>query len=173
MNLICPILAWVRSPSGGGWLKKLAAMSLNPSRVTHGQTTNYGHTDNNLSVVSANSTKKLIKILRYKSELQLLLRKSNKDYESKISLLPVKARLCLLKHPAYSSVQSDGQNVYFQLLSHPIQITSQKFLREDATLKLDSFEYFLICLLRYPTTDSNIAVNSQNSKGEKFCNGIS
>ena len=140
-------------------------MSLYPSRVTHGHTTNYGHTDNNLSVIAANTTKKLIKILRYKSELQLLLRKSNKDYESKISLLPVKARLCILKHPVYSSIQSDGQNIYFQLLSHPIQITSQKILREDATLEVDSFEYFLICLLRYATTDSNIARSSHNSTG--------
>lgn len=137
-------------------------MSIYPSRA-HGS-----QTDNNLSSISISITRRLIKILEYKSELQILLRKNNKDYESKISLLPIKARLCILKHSAYSSVQSDGQNIYFQLLKHPIQTSLSKVITDDATLTLDSFEYFLICLLRYPTTDSNVVLNSQNYTGNYF-----
>ena len=128
----------------------------------------YGQSENSLSSAT-NITKKLIRVLEYKSELQSLLRKSNKNYESKVSLLPIKARLCILRHPAYSSVQSEGQNIYFELLKHPIQ-SSQRILRDDATITLDSFEYFLICLLRYPTTDQNDPVPAQNPSGKKTKN---
>jgi hypothetical protein len=111
-------LAWVRSPVGGGWLKLLSAMNqpfLNrPEGMSHN-----GLSDSQNSV-AAKLIKKLLSILSYKSELQVFLRSSNKGYESKVSLLPVKARLCILRHPSYPTVQSDGQTVYFELLSHPI-----------------------------------------------------
>lgn len=152
-------LAWVRSPVGGGWLKLLSAMNqpfLNrPEGMSHN-----GLSDSQNSV-AAKLIKKLLSILSYKSELQVFLRSSNKGYESKVSLLPVKARLCILRHPAYPTVQSDGQTVYFELLSHPI-LSSQRVARDDATLTLDSLEYFFVCLLRYPTTnaDSNLISNN-------------
>lgn len=119
-----------------------------------------GLSDSNNSAVSK-LIKKLLSILSYKSELQVFLRSSNKGYESKVTLLPGKARLCILRHPAYPTVQSDGQTVYFELLSHPI-LSSQRVPRDDATLTLDSLEYFFVCLLRYPTTtaDSNLISNN-------------
>ena len=95
---------------------------------------------------------KLINVLGYNSELQIFLRNSNKNYESKVLLLPVKARLCILRHPGYPSVQSDGQTTYFELLKHPID-PMQRVMRDDATLTLDSMEYFFICLLRYPSVN--------------------
>ena len=164
-------VAWIRSPSGGGWLKKLTALCNSNSNLnsnsnrSDGQIGHYGQSGQS-SNGSITITKKILRILEYKSELQSLLRRSNKDYESKISLLPIKARLCILRHAAYNSILSPGQNVYFQLLKHPIS-SSQKILREDATLTLDSFEYFLICLLRYATTDANVPVLTQSTSGEK------
>ena len=153
-------LAWVRSPVGGGWLKLLAAMNqpflLRPEGMSHN-----GLSDSQNSV-AAKLIKKLLSILSYKSELQAFLRSSNKGYESKVSLLPVKARLCILRHPAYPTVQSDGQTVYFELLSHPI-LSSQRVPRDDATLTLDSLEYFFVCLLRYPTTNADINLIANNA----------
>ena len=112
--------------------------------------------------VAAKLIKKLLSILSYKSELQVFLRSSNKGYESKVSLLPVKARLCILRHPAYPTVQSDGQTLYFELLSHPI-LSFQRVPRDDATLTLDSLEYFFVCLLRYPTTNADINLIANNA----------
>jgi hypothetical protein len=104
-------------------------------------------------------TKILLKVLGYKSDLITLLRNSSKEYESKVSLLPVKARLFILHHPAYSCVRSQGQSIYFELLRNPI-LSSQRIMRDDATLTLDSLEYFLVCLLRYPTTNVEGGVES-------------
>lgn len=137
--------AWVRSPTGGGWLKKLSESHRgNPNRPE-------GSSDYRSNDVTKLMSK-LIGVLEYKSELQTFLRNSNKNYESKVLLLPVKARLCILRHPGYPSVQSHGQTTYFELLKHPID-PMQRAMRDDATLALDSMEYFFICLLRYPSVN--------------------
>jgi hypothetical protein len=103
----------------------------------------------------------LVSILGYGSELQGILRNSNKAYETKLSLLPIKARLCILRHPAYNSIQSSNQSIYFESLKHPLP--SQRSARDDVTLTLDSSEYFLVCLLRYPTTDTDAQGGSRLS----------
>ena len=132
-------------------MKKLLLMcQTNPIRSDILMHNNH-HSDHQISG-AMKLTKSLLKILGYKSELITLLRNTSKDYESKVSLLPVKARLCILHHPAYSCVRSQGQSIYFELLRNPI-LSSQRILRDDATLTLDSLEYFLVCLLRYPTAN--------------------
>eukprot|EP00596_Hydrurales_sp_CCMP1899_P003475 CAMPEP_0119045096 /NCGR_PEP_ID=MMETSP1177-20130426/36931_1 /TAXON_ID=2985 /ORGANISM="Ochromonas sp, Strain CCMP1899" /LENGTH=850 /DNA_ID=CAMNT_0007016243 /DNA_START=41 /DNA_END=2590 /DNA_ORIENTATION=- len=149
-----PQPAWVRSPLGGGWLKKLTQICQEQQSMQR--------TDNPQSSSGPiRITSKLVSILGYGSELQGILRNSNKAYETKLSLLPIKARLCILRHPAYNSIQSSNQSIYFESLKHPLPL--QRSARDDVTLTLDSSEYFLVCLLRYPTTDTDAQGGSRLS----------
>lgn len=162
MKYVSFLSAWVRSPTGGGWLKKLSESHRgNPNR-TEGSSE---YRSNDVTKLMS----KLLTVLEYKSELQTFLRNSNKNYESRILLLPVKARLCILRHPGYPSVQSHGQTTYFELLNHPID-PMQRVMRDDGTVTLDSMEYFFICLLRYPSVNQE-GSGILNSGGEVnfFC----
>jgi hypothetical protein len=148
------LTAWIRSPLGGGWLKKLTQICQEQQSIQR--------MDNPQSSSGPiRITSKLVSILGNGSELQSILRKSNKAYETKLSLLPIKARLCILRHPAYNSIQSNNQSIYFESLRHPLPL--QRSARDDVTLTLDSSEYFLVCLLRYPTTDIDAQSGSRLS----------
>ena len=150
------------------------------------------------SYSSADALNKLIATLAFNGDLLTVLRRSSKDFEARLSMLPVKVRapplsqatarlahslfcppsplpppppmtahLCLLKSPVYACVESENQMMYLRQLKHPLHVQLHQLRSgptaaaantaaanahsEDVTIILDAFEYFLACLLRYPT----------------------
>lgn len=79
--------AWIRSPGGGGWLKRLTILC----RDHQLQQKSGGQLDFSVSS-SMRIALKLMDILGYKNELQKILKKSHKDYDTKLSLLPIKVK---------------------------------------------------------------------------------
>lgn len=151
----CPT-GWVRSYNGSGWLRKLSTTT---SSTLSREYSSYSPGSSSVNSSPGDALNKLIATLKYNGDLLEVLKRSHKDFEALMSMLPMKAQLCLLKHPMYSCVESENQVAYFRLLTHPLHTQLARAganLRSgDLTITLDALEYFIVCLLRYPTVAMN------------------
>ena len=148
---------WIPSYDKNGWLKKLspgASSSLRSSGEYYPPSYASPASSYVSSSGSSDGLNKLIATLS--GDLLYVLMECNKTFEATVSMLPKKTQWYLLRDPIYHAVESELfhlQKSSMFLLKHPLPMQRIGTTIHPATLPitLDAFEYFLVCLLRYPT----------------------
>lgn len=119
-----------------------------------------------------------------------ILAKIQGGYEFKINLLPTKLQMYIAEHPVYPVIQAQQQqHTLHALLKYPLHSANQvgmflsffsslscvvnkthffviyqrNHISNKAALLLDAMEYFLVCLLRYPTISHNMLAPADSS----------
>jgi hypothetical protein len=136
---------WVQIRKGG-WLRKLLSQ---PS---------YGYNDPSTFQRPAYfraGTRELIDILSYNSNFMEVLKKPRQNYEMKIDCFPKKYQMLISKHLHHRYVQTESQHVYFSHFQYLANDAAQGGKSFSIAL-LTPFEYFLLCIMRYPTMDEQM-----------------
>ena len=153
----CPN-GWTISYDKNGWLKKLLPASSSSSSSIRSSSSSggeyyppsYSSPGNYASSSSSSSGDGLHKLIATLSgDLLYVLMECNKTFDVTVSMLPKKNQWYLLRDPIYPAVESELSHVQKSslfLLKHLLPMQ-----RSGTTITLDAFEYFLVCLLRYPT----------------------
>lgn len=124
---------WKRLPSGG-WLRQILNQSNNSKSI-------------NLLIDLFSCGNFLIDSLD---------RRKFSDFEMNLYLFPKKARMLFSKDKEYEFVRSPNQIVYYKLSNSVKQYQNQIDKSQDWRITLQPMEYFIICLVRYPTIIDDI-----------------
>ena len=134
---------WKRLPSGG-WLRQIL---------------NYSNHPNNLKSMNL-----LIDLFSCGNFfIDSLERRKFSDFEMNLYLFPKKARMLFSKDKEYEFVRSSNQIVYYKLSNSIKQHQNQIDKSQDWRITLQPFEYFIMCLVRYPTIIDDIFKVNSNS----------
>ena len=85
-----------------------------------------------------------------------LERRKFSDFEMNLLLFPKKAKMLFFKEKEHEFVRSPNQVVYYKLLNSVKQHQNQVDKSQDWRITLQPIEYFIICLVRYPTVMDNV-----------------
>eukprot|EP01032_Pedospumella_encystans_P010074 gene10074-11805_t len=153
---------WVKGVTGG-WLRALMAVSagsngssfdiLSQRPHSSGRGTNACYIDSLPHPISS-----ILHKFVPQSPMFDLLSKIQGGFEIKVALLPTKLHMFIAEHPVYAAMDAHSQPfVGFALLKTPLNAPNQRsHIAHKSALLLDAVEFFLICMLRYPTTSHTL-----------------
>ena len=130
---------WRRLSILGGWLRQIMSNLYQPNQ------------SNNKSL------QLLINLFSSKNFLiDSLERRKFSDFEMNMLLFPKKARMLFDNEKEYIFVQSSNQIVYYKLSNSIKLYQNQIDKSQDRKITLHPIEYYIICLVRYPTISDDI-----------------
>ena len=164
---------WVQCKQHGGWLRSTisstttvrqetlavdaAAASLSSNSISKANTTAITLKQANAFInkynLNPNAAKLVALFSANDSELMYMFYTIFYDFELKLSLLPRKTQFCLLNHPACETIYTNSQSIYSTLFKNKGVVYSNN---GEYVLKLQPFEYFLVCLFRYPSIADDV-----------------
>ena len=146
-----PQPSWVKNDNGQGWLRRIA-------QIEREATALMANKGNYAPSVRLQLATRLVQILLLKGKLIDTLYSGYKDCEMKLSLLSMKAQMKLTQHAIYRYVETDGQRVYIERMKHPLHPRPRGSKTDDYTATIDTYDYFLVCLLRHPLFEAETSV---------------